>query len=54
MRMSFLFVGAQLCGILITFVNLPEMLGMIFFGILFSNLGLGNFDSISALETFLR
>lgn len=54
MRMSFLFVGAQLCGILITFVNLPEMLGMVFFGVLFSNLGWGNFENVSGLETFLR
>lgn len=54
MRMSFLFVGAQLCGILITFVRLPEMLGMVCFGILFTNLGWGNFSEVSGLETLLR
>lgn len=53
-RMMLLFVGAQLCGILITFVNLPEMLGMIGFGIIYANVGWANFEGLSALETFLR
>lgn len=52
--MMLLFVGAQLCGILITFVNLPEMLGMIGFGIIYANVGWANFEGLSALETFLR
>lgn len=53
-RLAFLFIGAQLSGILITFIGLPEMLGMIGFGVLFANLGFGNFDGLDALETFLR
>lgn len=52
--MAFLFIGSQLCGILITFANLPEMLGMIGFGMLFTNLGYGNFEGMAALETILR
>lgn len=53
-RFALLFVGAQICGILIPFINLPEMLGMIGFGVLFANMGLANFEGLSALETFLR
>jgi len=54
MRMIFLFVGAQICGILITYIKLPDMLGMLFFGVLYTNLGLGNFSDVQPLEAFLR
>uniref|UniRef100_A0A336LX08 CSON007078 protein n=2 Tax=Culicoides sonorensis TaxID=179676 RepID=A0A336LX08_CULSO len=54
MRMAFLFVGAQLSGILITFIKLPDMLGMLFFGVLYTNLGLGDFSEIQGLEASLR
>lgn len=54
MRMAFLFVGAQLSGILITFVKLPDMLGMLFFGVLYTNVGLGDFSAIQGLEAALR
>lgn len=53
-RFALLFVGAHICGILITFINLPEMLGMIGFGVLYANVGWANFETLAALETFLR
>ncbi|EDW28191.1 GL27363 [Drosophila persimilis] len=54
MRIAFLFVGAQLSGILVTFVHLPDMLGMLFFGVLYANLGLANFEGYQGFELFLR
>ncbi|XP_043657009.1 sodium/hydrogen exchanger 9B1 isoform X2 [Drosophila teissieri] len=54
MRIAFLFVGAQVSGILVTFVHLPDMLGMLFFGVLYANLGLANFEGYQKLELFLR
>ncbi|XP_034659813.1 sodium/hydrogen exchanger 9B2 isoform X2 [Drosophila subobscura] len=54
MRIAFLFVGAQISGILVTFVHLPDMLGMLFFGVLYANLGLANFDGYQGFELFLR
>lgn len=54
MRMAFLFIGAQLSGILITFIKLPDMLGMLFFGVLYTNVGLGKFSEIQGLEACLR
>lgn len=54
MRMAFLFVGAQLSGVLITFIKLPDMLGMLFFGVLYTNIGLGDFSAIQGLEAALR
>lgn len=53
-RFVLMFVGAQLCGLAIAFVGLPEMLGMIGFGVLFANMGWASFDGLAALETFLR
>ncbi|XP_065721993.2 sodium/hydrogen exchanger 9B2 isoform X3 [Drosophila suzukii] len=54
MRIAFLFVGAQISGILVTFVNLPDMLGMLFFGVLYANVGLANFEGYQKFELFLR
>ncbi|XP_026839830.1 sodium/hydrogen exchanger 9B2 isoform X1 [Drosophila erecta] len=54
MRIAFLFVGAQIAGILVTFVHLPDMLGMLFFGVLYANLGLANFEGYQKFELFLR
>ncbi|XP_043064942.1 sodium/hydrogen exchanger 9B2 isoform X2 [Drosophila ficusphila] len=54
MRIAFLFVGAQITGILVTFVHLPDMLGMLFFGVLYANLGLANFQGYQKFELFLR
>lgn len=54
MRMLLLFVGAQVCGIVVSFVGLPDMLGMMFFGILYTNVGWGHFEGLSRLEAALR
>ncbi|XP_020816391.1 mitochondrial sodium/hydrogen exchanger 9B2 isoform X2 [Drosophila serrata] len=54
MRIAFLFVGAQVSGILVTFIHLPDMLGMLFFGVLYTNLGLANFEGYQRFELFLR
>ncbi|XP_030371431.1 sodium/hydrogen exchanger 9B1 isoform X2 [Scaptodrosophila lebanonensis] len=54
MRIVLLFVGAQLSGILVTFLNLPDMLGMLFFGVLYGNVGWANFEGYQAVELFLR
>jgi hypothetical protein len=54
MRMLFLFVGAQVCGIIISLIGLPDMLGMIFWGVFYTNIGLGNFDELNRLEGSLR
>ncbi|XP_053947042.1 sodium/hydrogen exchanger 9B2 isoform X2 [Anastrepha ludens] len=54
MRIFFLFVGAQLSGVLVTFICLPDMLGMLFFGVLYTNVGLANFAGYEKFEAFLR
>ncbi|KAH8416667.1 hypothetical protein KR222_005024, partial [Zaprionus bogoriensis] len=54
MRIVLLFVGAQISGILVTFIHLPDMLGMLFFGVLYTNLGLANFAGYERFEVFLR
>ncbi|KAH8284322.1 hypothetical protein KR018_003924 [Drosophila ironensis] len=54
MRIAFLFVGAHIAGILVSFVHLPDMLGMLFFGVLYSNVGLANFEGYQRFELFLR
>lgn len=54
MRMSLLFIGAHVCGLLISIINLPEMLGMIAFGFVYANLGFAEFSEMSNLEIFLR
>ena len=54
MRIIFLFVGAQICGILVSFTGLPDMLGMLFWGVFYTNMGWGNFDGYGGLETVLR
>lgn len=54
MRIVLLFVGAQISGILVTFIHLPDMLGMLFFGVLYTNLGLANFEGYERFEVFLR
>ncbi|XP_017476056.1 PREDICTED: mitochondrial sodium/hydrogen exchanger 9B2-like, partial [Rhagoletis zephyria] len=54
MRIFFLFVGAQLTGVLVTFIRLPDMLGMLFFGVLYTNVGLADFTGYDKLEAFLR
>lgn len=54
MRMTFLFVGAQICGLLVSSVGLPDMLGMLFWGVFYTNVGLGNFHGYEGLEAVLR
>ncbi|XP_067630189.1 sodium/hydrogen exchanger 9B2 [Eurosta solidaginis] len=54
MRIFFLFVGAQLSGVLVTFIRLPDMLGMLFFGVLYTNIGLADFTGCEKFEAFLR
>lgn len=53
-RMICLFVGAQISGIVLRFLQWPEMLGMLGFGVLFSNIGLANFDGYNEFEIFFR
>ncbi|KAL9891581.1 na[+]/H[+] hydrogen antiporter 2 isoform 3-T7 [Glossina fuscipes fuscipes] len=54
MRIIFLFIGAQTIGVLFTFIQLPDMLGMLFFGVLYANLGWANFKDYEKFEAFLR
>ncbi|XP_061390720.1 sodium/hydrogen exchanger 9B2-like [Musca vetustissima] len=54
MRIVLLFVGAQTAGILVTFIKLPDMLGMLFFGVLYANVGLADFTGYAKFEGFLR
>ncbi|XP_075146265.1 na[+]/H[+] hydrogen antiporter 2 [Haematobia irritans] len=54
MRIALLFVGAQTAGILVTFIHLPDMLGMLFFGVLYTNVGLADFAGYAKFEGFLR
>ncbi|XP_055696956.1 putative SLC9B1-like protein SLC9B1P1 isoform X2 [Phlebotomus papatasi] len=54
MRMAFLFVGGQICGVLVSLIGLPDMLGMIGWGVFYRNIGLGNFVGLSGLEAILR
>ena len=54
MRFLFLFVGAQLCAIVVTQFGVPDMLGMIFWGILYRNVGLAEYGEMAKVESFLR
>ncbi|XP_055381129.1 sodium/hydrogen exchanger 9B2 isoform X2 [Condylostylus longicornis] len=54
MRIAYLFIGAQISGILVTFIRLPDMLGMLFWGVLYTNIGLANFEGYEGLEAVLR
>ncbi|XP_031633626.1 sodium/hydrogen exchanger 9B2 isoform X2 [Contarinia nasturtii] len=53
-RMAILFVGGQMCGIVLRLLSWPEMLGMIGFGMLYANLGQANFYGYTQLEAFFR
>ncbi|XP_050069295.1 sodium/hydrogen exchanger 9B2 [Anopheles maculipalpis] len=54
MRLVFLFVGAQACGILVSLTGLPDMLGMLFWGVLYANVGWADFTGYDRVEVFLR
>uniref|UniRef100_A0A2M4AMQ4 Putative cation proton antiporter n=2 Tax=Anopheles triannulatus TaxID=58253 RepID=A0A2M4AMQ4_9DIPT len=54
MRLLFLFVGAQTCGVLVSLTGLPDMLGMLFWGVLYANVGWADFAGYQRVEVFLR
>ncbi|XP_058459890.1 sodium/hydrogen exchanger 9B2 isoform X1 [Malaya genurostris] len=54
MRLCFLFVGAQISGILVSLTGLPDMLGMLFWGVLYTNIGWADFHGLQKVEVFLR
>ncbi|XP_052863572.1 sodium/hydrogen exchanger 9B2-like [Anopheles cruzii] len=54
MRLVFLFVGAQTCGELVSLTGLPDMLGMLGWGVLYANVGWADFGGYERLEVFLR
>lgn len=54
MRLVFLFIGAKICGIIVTFAGIPDLLGMMAFGVFYRNVGLGEFDGYESAESFLR
>lgn len=53
-RMLMLFGGGQLCGYAVQAVGVPDMLGMIGWGVLWANVGLADFGEYSGLEASLR
>lgn len=53
-RMAFLFAGGQLCGWAVEAIGVPDMLGMIGWGVLFANAGLADFAGLGRLEATLR
>ncbi|XP_049534078.1 sodium/hydrogen exchanger 9B2 isoform X2 [Anopheles darlingi] len=54
LRLLFLFVGAQTCGVLVALTGLPDMLGMLFWGVLYANVGWADFSGYGRVEVFLR
>lgn len=54
MRLAFLFVGAHMFGLIVQIISLPDMIGMLAWGVLFANLGIGKFEGYQDLEAFLR
>ncbi|XP_055524834.1 sodium/hydrogen exchanger 9B2 isoform X2 [Wyeomyia smithii] len=54
MRLWLLFVGAQVSGILVSLTGLPDMLGMLFWGVLYTNAGWADFSGLQTVEVFLR
>lgn len=53
-RMAILFIGAQICGVILRLLHLPEMLGMLGFGVFFTNMGWGDFTPYQSLESIFR
>lgn len=53
-RMVLLFGGAQLCGWTVAACGVPDMLGMIGWGVMWANVGWADFEGWSALEAALR
>ncbi|XP_017847791.1 sodium/hydrogen exchanger 9B1 [Drosophila busckii] len=54
MRIVLLFVGAQIMGLMVTFLSLPDMLGMLLFGVVYGNVGLAYFEGYGMFEKLLR
>lgn len=47
-------MGAQLCGIICAQFGVPDMLGMIFWGVLYRNLGFAEYGELLKVESFFR
>lgn len=54
MRLIFLIMGGDVFGKVLLFFGLPDILGMIGFGIFYRNIGWGEFEGLEKLESFLR
>lgn len=54
MRMVFLFIGAKVIGLVVSQCGIPDLLGMMFWGVLYRNIGIGEFEGYERLESFLR
>lgn len=54
MRLIFLFVGAKLLGIIVAFFGIPDLLGMMIWGVFYRNIGFGEFEGYEEVESFLR
>lgn len=54
MKFLFLFVGAQLCAVVVSQFGVPDMLGMIFWGIFYRNVGFADYGEMVKVESFLR
>jgi hypothetical protein len=54
MRLIFLIIGGDFFGKILLLFGLPDILGMIGFGIFFRNIGWGDFSGYEKLESFLR
>lgn len=54
MRMAILFIGAQICGVVLRLLQLPEMLGMLGFGVFFTNMGWSDFTHYQSFESLFR
>lgn len=53
-RMAILFIGGEVCGILLKLFKLPDIIGMIGFGMFYQYLGQANFDGYENLEKFIK
>lgn len=54
MRLIFLILGGDFFGKVLLFFGLPDILGMIGFGVFYRNVGAGEFEGLEKLESFLR
>lgn len=54
MRLIFLIIGGDFFGKVLLLFGLPDILGMIGFGIFYRNIGIGEFEGLEKLESLLR